>query len=243
VLGTVPTSGPTLDERLDAAVAARRLSSGKALVYSFYAVNRDPRVPLELRERCWRSRRGGSAARGGRERRLAPAGAEAPPRVVSAYHRVPVDDRAVREIRFRNGNTGAGVLAALRLADGSRKLEDWSGRAEVTLCRDNASEDVQELLIASVNKNQSGSLGAFTHELRGRNACRLPSYAGTFSAVATYDETDVGAGNSLTARWSGSVRFTPATEEELRFSFSSIPYRIAEGSVSYQMRGRVDDCD
>ncbi len=162
---------------------------------------------------------------------------------VSAYHRVTVDDRAVREVRFRSGNTGAGVLAALRMADGSWKLQDWSGRSEVTLCRDNADEDVQELLIASVNKNQAGSLGPFTHELRGRGACRVPSYAGTFSAVATYDEEDLGAGNGLTARWSGSVRFTPAAEDELAFFPFFIPYRIAEGSVSYEMRGHVDDCD
>ncbi|HEU4703539.1 MAG TPA: hypothetical protein VFS37_13735 [Conexibacter sp.] len=162
---------------------------------------------------------------------------------VSAYHRVTGDDRAVREVRFRNGNTGAGVLAALRLADGSWKLQDWSGRSEVTLCRDKADEDVQELLIVSVNKNQTGSLGPFAHELRGRDACRLPTYSGTFSAVATYDEQDVGTGNSLTARWSGSVTFTPASEDELRFFSFLTPYRIAGGSVSYEMRGRVDDCD
>lgn len=180
---------------------------------------------------------------GERTLQLPSQNADTGPLTVSAYHRVTVEDAAVREIRFRSGNASAGVLAALRLADGSWKLEDWSGRGEVTLCRDDAGEDVQELLIASVNKSRSGNLGPFTHELRGRNACRLPSYAGTFSAVATYDENDVGTGNSLTARWSGSIRFTPATEEELRFSFFSIPYRIADGSVSYEMRGRVDDCD
>ncbi len=161
------------------------------------------------------------------------------PLTVSAYHRVTVEDRGVREIRFRNGNASVGVLAALKLSDGSWKLEDWSGRSEVTLCRDDASEDVQELLIASVNKNQTGSLGAFTHELRGRNACRLPSYAGTFSAVAVSVQDD----EVINARWSGSIRFTPATEEELRFSFFSIPYRISDGSVSYEMRGRSNDCD
>lgn len=46
--GWAPTSAAGLSERLDAAVAAKRLSKGKAALYAFYATNRDPRLPPEL---------------------------------------------------------------------------------------------------------------------------------------------------------------------------------------------------
>jgi len=48
--GWAQTSAAGVSERLEAAVASRRLSAAKASVYALYAINRDPRLPVELRD-------------------------------------------------------------------------------------------------------------------------------------------------------------------------------------------------
>ena len=79
---------------------------------------------------------------------------------VGAFHRVDIPDPNVKEITFTNdlaGKPGAHVDAMLHMADGTWKLADWSG-AKTTgiLCRDQAGEDVKDLVIVSTNTGLDG---------------------------------------------------------------------------------------
>ena len=97
-----------------------------------------------------------------------------PPLSVGAYHRVDVTDNKVKELFFTNklfGKTGAHVDAALHMEDGSWKLEDWTQKKTVTLCRDIDEENVQNLIVVSTNTSKDATLPSFTHTLRGRNHC------------------------------------------------------------------------
>ena len=112
------------------------------------------------------------------------------PLTVDAYHRVRPAGRAVREIRFKNGSPRAGVLALLQTAGGRWTLADWSGRREVTLCRDRPEENVQRLILVTVNSGVSGRLPRFAHQLTGGAACETPTYLGrvTGSMDTTFSE-------------------------------------------------------
>ena len=97
-----------------------------------------------------------------------------PALTVGAYHRVDVPEDKVKELFFTNklfGKPGAHVDAALQLADGSWKLEDWTQKKTVTLCRDIDEENVENLIVVSTNTSKDAALPSFTHTLRGRSHC------------------------------------------------------------------------
>ena len=77
----------------------------------------------------------------------------------------------MRELRFRNalsGVPGPVVQAFLKLKSGRWRLEDWSDESEVTLCRDEAAENVTELIVATSNALATGGpFGRTTHEPAG----------------------------------------------------------------------------
>ncbi len=93
---------------------------------------------------------------------------------VGAYHRVDFPDDKVKEIQFTNdlvGKAGAHVDALLHLADGSWKLQDWSTKKTVTLCRDKDEENVTNLVIVTSNTSLDKALPSFTHRIRVRPSC------------------------------------------------------------------------
>ncbi|MEO8289732.1 MAG: hypothetical protein ABI649_01895 [Gaiellaceae bacterium] len=92
---------------------------------------------------------------------------------VGSYHKVDIADENIKEIQFTNdlvGKPGGHVDALLHLADDTWKLEDWSKKKTVTLCRDKEEEDVQNLVIVSSNTGVA-ALPKFAHKLRVRNNC------------------------------------------------------------------------
>lgn len=93
---------------------------------------------------------------------------------VGGYHSVDFPDDKGKEIQFTNdlvGKPGAHVDALLHLADGTWKLQDWSKKKTVTLCRDKDEENVQNLVIVTTNASLDKSLPAFNHKIRVRPSC------------------------------------------------------------------------
>ena len=76
----------------------------------------------------------------------------------------PVHERPRRQ-------AGAHVDALLHLADGSWKLQDWSTKKTVTLCRDKDEENVTNLVIVTSNTSLDKALPSFTHKIRVRPSC------------------------------------------------------------------------
>jgi hypothetical protein len=75
---------------------------------------------------------------------------------------------------------------------------------------------------------------------------QLPvSYTGSVSGSAAYDGTEVGAGNSLQALWSGGIELDGgATGAPPNLpGIPSAIYTLSAGSISYSFSGRVGDCD
>lgn len=110
------------------------------------------------------------------------------PLSVAAYHRVTISDEAVREIRLENRlkSVPAGKVQAMaKLASGQWKLLEWSDEDPI-LCRDNADENVQELIIVSSNAGPTATIPAFTHQLAVRDTCRAPTeFTGTITISRT----------------------------------------------------------
>ncbi len=70
------------------------------------------------------------------------------------YRRYPVTDDKIREIVFKNdlaGNPDARIGAILTLRGGQTRFEDWSGQESVKLCRDEAEDDVTEIVLVYAN--------------------------------------------------------------------------------------------
>jgi hypothetical protein len=66
------------------------------------------------------------------------------------YRRYTLTDDTLRLIRFKNtlaSDPDVGVQAVLTLRDGTQRIEDWSGRDQVDLCRDSPSEDVTGIVL------------------------------------------------------------------------------------------------
>jgi hypothetical protein len=115
------------------------------------------------------------------------------PLSVAAYHRVTISDEKVREIRLENRlkSVPAGKVQAMaKLASGQWKLLEWSDQDPV-LCRDNADENVQELIIVSTNAGPTATIPAFTHQLGARDTCRAPiEFTGTITVSRTSTNGD-----------------------------------------------------
>jgi hypothetical protein len=98
----------------------------------------------------------------------------------------PGNARWVRELKFKNGLSGKGhVEAILYLSDGTRKLEDWTGKSEVKLCRDRPEEDVTKLLIVTTNPSPTAGIPAYRHKMTVVNRCEPETISGPFSGVGS----------------------------------------------------------
>ena len=73
-----------------------------------------------------------------------------------------------------------------------------------------------------------------------------PAFAGNISGTASYDSAALGAGNSLSANWSGTVRLvkiTAGAPPPGSPGATATFYQVATGSVLYQYTGRVGNCN
>lgn len=129
----------------------------------------------------------------------------------TSFSRIKINDRKVRELRFKNGlsrTSGTLVQAFLKLKNGSWRLEDWSDRGSVTLCRNNDSENVTELIVATSNASATGGpLGRATHQVRARNHCEPVPIQGTFSGTEGYTSSD--GQITMNFRFNGNVELEP----------------------------------
>ncbi len=107
------------------------------------------------------------------------------------YKHYPVTDEKVREITFKNdlaAEPDARIGAILTLRSGQTRWEDWSGRASVKLCRDNASDDVVDLVLVYANSKlvpqfDTGGWISGRPELGLRDSCEdLPWHFKVLSA-------------------------------------------------------------
>ncbi|MBK5232904.1 MAG: hypothetical protein JJE13_07995 [Thermoleophilia bacterium] len=158
------------------------------------------------------------------------------------FNPVKITDQKVRQVEFHNGDLGrpgSVVQAMIKLASGKWRLEDWSNRSTVKFCRDKPAENVVELVIATSNASaRGGPLGEAGHKITAKPSCDPSRYVGAFTGLAVYDETQVGAGNTLTANWSGALDLRPFAPTP-----PNVNYQVISGSLNYSFSGQVGDCD
>jgi hypothetical protein len=79
------------------------------------------------------------------------------PPLAMRYAYVQIETDEVKRLVVRvptvagNANENANTQAWIALADGTHRVEDWTGRSRVVFCRDKASENVTKLLILHSN--------------------------------------------------------------------------------------------
>jgi hypothetical protein len=82
--------------------------------------------------------------------------------------------------------------------------------------------------------------GSWTQQTEGPPS----KFGGSVSGTATYDDFELGEGNSLQANWSGSIDLSLAPPF-LPPGFPGAPfgeYKIASGFITYSFSGFIDDC-
>jgi hypothetical protein len=150
------------------------------------------------------------------------------------FGHVVVTDPKVRFIRVTNGAYGkpGGQLQALvKRADGSWRIEDWSGRATISFCRDRAADNVREFYLVTGNASGTAALPTVRTTVTGRNTCSFPrTFTGTFASVWT----NVSGG--FTLRFSGNATFVRSSNNP-PVDVGSIVYDLTGGSVSLQASG------
>ncbi|MBO9533098.1 MAG: hypothetical protein J7513_09020 [Solirubrobacteraceae bacterium] len=70
------------------------------------------------------------------------------------YKRYPVTDEKLRSLTFKNPlakNPNVKIGVYLTLASGAVRWEDWSGKDEVKLCRDQPEQDVRDIVLVYAN--------------------------------------------------------------------------------------------
>ena len=139
----------------------------------------------------------------------------------TSYQLAKINDESVRELRFQNplsGVPGTVVQAFLKLKSGKWRLEDWSDESAVTLCRDEAEENVTELILATSNALATGGpFGRATHLLRARDSCTQAPIEGTFAGTESY--TSDGGEVTMDYSFSGTVRFERNGSDSPRSQF------------------------
>jgi hypothetical protein len=178
-----------------------------------------------------------------------PSGDLAP--LSTSYTRATIDDENVRELRFRNalsGVPGPVVQAFLKLKSGRWRLEDWTDQSEVTLCRDEAAENVTELIVATSNALATGGpFGRATHELRARDSCTQAPIQGIIGGTESYtsDDGEVTMDYSFT----GTVTFERNGSIDPRGYFGGTypnevwaRYDVTDGTITYSGSGTSFGC-
>ncbi len=163
-------------------------------------------------------------------------GAVAMPPLSTSFSRVKLPDRRVRAIVIANhayGTPGGQLQGLVKLANGQWQVRDWSDRANITLCRDAAADDVRELYLVLGNASTTSPLAA-VNVVGGRTSCAFPELlTGTWTRVisnptrGTWRETIHGTGSFRRPR-----EFPPEAEQIIH-----IPYVVVEASVTWTVSG------
>jgi hypothetical protein len=163
----------------------------------------------------------------------------------TVYRWLKFPDANVHKIDVHPNTTkaaGAGfvIQAFLKLADGTWRIEDWTSRDDVQLCRDRAAENVQEIVLAYADATTQG---AALPNVRGTvqlaRTCGLPARLdGTFTRVYTAPST-MGTWKETI---NGNVSFVrdptfPLEADQL----SSVDYKLAAGTITWSLSGSYDN--
>jgi hypothetical protein len=120
--------------------------------------------------------------------------------------------KKVRQIEVTDGmkgKTGEHLEAWFKLADGTWKAEDWTGK-KTKLCRDRESQDVRDLYLVSSNVAVDGDgfpAENLSHKLKLKDVCDLGPYDGVFSGTSNFLGPDV----DFTTTFHGTAHLVPLT--------------------------------
>jgi hypothetical protein len=148
----------------------------------------------------------------------------------SRYIYATVDDDAVRRLVFYNEGFGEGeqsdmgrgkIQAWIKLADGSTRTEDWTGKDKITFCREKPSEKVTELFVVWSDSNYLDR--SHTTYLKPNSKIRAESSACSFEShiSSTY----------MCHCYNGPDVATGTTDATVNFERS--PYQNEPGKVIY----------
>ncbi len=158
------------------------------------------------------------------------------------YTNLTVPDANVRELRWTNGfahEPGLDVQAYLHTSAGTWRVEDWSAKSTVTLCRDQPEDDVDRIILATTNADLAGlsyytGFGRHADTMRLRRRCAFPTvYAGTWTR--TIHSPSSGWTETIT----GDARFIrepllPDIAEQL----IPVPYNLDHASATWTVSGQ-----
>lgn len=162
------------------------------------------------------------------------------PLSIGGMHEVVITDPNIKELKFRNALAGkpAHVDAMLHTVGGSWRLEDWTSKQEVVLCRDTPAENIDRIVLVSSNVSKTLELPAVTHTLEARKTCGYPKrFVGTFQSTVVV----AGPGITQTYSYSGSVTLV-RSPENLPFDLGPVSYDVDSGSLTWTFSQVNDDC-
>jgi hypothetical protein len=157
------------------------------------------------------------------------------------YTSLTIPDAKVRELRWTNGFSGLrglDVQAYLHVSGGTWRVEDWSLKPTVTLCRDEPGDNVDKIIIATTNADIAGLVaydGFPPDTMRLRSQCAFPTvFTGTWTR--TIESPSSGWKETIT----GDARFVrepllPDIAEQL----IPIPYNLDHASATWVVTGHT----
>jgi hypothetical protein len=160
------------------------------------------------------------------------------PLTIGSYDELNASDASARELKFKNSLSGKGhVEAILYLSDGTRKLEDWTGKSEVKLCRDRPEEDVTKLLIVTTNPSPTAGIPAYRHKMTLVNRCEPETISGPFSG--SVDLSTQALPLPIKLSWQGTV--TMREKDRLPFA-NADTFDLMSGTVNVEISGMIENC-
>jgi hypothetical protein len=148
------------------------------------------------------------------------------------YRQVLIEDDSLRKIEFHNpaaADPDLHVRALVRRADGSWKSENWDGRTTVAFCRDEAGQDVREVILAYSNSSMDRRLQPETR-FDAEESCAL-RFKVLSASVQT--QTNATADHLLCGRQSGRITFSGSGNAPYQHVTNTIGTRWGqiEGSI------------
>ena len=123
---------------------------------------------------------------------------------------------------------------------GQWRLEDWTTKREVVLCRDNPDQNVDRIILVSSNVSKTARLPQVFHRLEAHKTCGYPKrFAGSFHTVFTV----ASPGITQTYTYDGSVTLVrSATWYFLPQDIGVTWYDVVGGTISWTFQQDNVNC-
>ena len=148
---------------------------------------------------------------------------------------IELDNPDLRLIKITNalfGRPRGALVVFLRLADKTWRRHDITAQRTLELCRDDPTEDVEEIVLTSMNTAVQGpELGWVEHEVEAHSVCGIGSIEGPFHGSATSED-------GLQLSWNGEVTLV----RNVPGKGVTGDYPVESGHVTYNVAGPYDDC-